>query len=127
MDQPLTAALVNRKGGCAKTSTCFHLSGLFAQDGRRCLLVDMDPQASLTQGFLGPQATEGLAKGQTVAALFDDRFDPDPAGLIVPTAFDRVWLVPGSDLLDDHNVPRPRETGDLQFALMAFLADVAGD
>jgi chromosome partitioning protein len=127
MDQPITAALVNRKGGCAKTSTCFHLSGIFGKDGRRVLLVDMDPQASLTQGLIGPQATEDLAKEQTIAGLFDDAFDPDPADLIVQTAFDRVWLIPGSELLDDHNVPKPQQAGDLQLALKTFLAEVAND
>jgi chromosome partitioning protein len=127
MDQPITIALVNRKGGCAKTSTCFHLSGVFGKEGRRCLLIDMDPQASLTQGLIGPQATESLTKGETVAALFDDAFDPDPDSLIVPTAFDRVWLIPGSDVLDDHNVPRPQEAGDVQLALKTFLSEVSGD
>lgn len=127
MDQPIAVTLVNRKGGCAKTSTCYHLSGVFAKDGLRTLLADMDPQASLTQGFIGPEATEGLSKGQTIAALFDDAFDPDPASLIVPTAFDRVSLVPGSCFLDDHNVPRPQEAGDLQLALKTFLNEIAGD
>jgi chromosome partitioning protein len=127
MDQTITGALVNRKGGCAKTSTCFHLAGIFGKDGRRVLLVDMDPQASLTQGMIGPQATEGLAKERTIAGLFDDAFDPDPADLIIQTAFDRVWLIPGSDLLDDHNVPKPQQTGDLQLALKTFLAEVASD
>ena len=45
---------LNRKGGAGKTSTCFHLSGAMARLGKRVLLLDNDPQASLTQGFWTP-------------------------------------------------------------------------
>ena len=86
MTGPITVAMLNRKGGCGKTSTCHHLAGAFAKDGRRVLLVDMDPQASLTQGLFGPQATEDLPPRSTVVGLFDDAFDPDPDALIRPTA-----------------------------------------
>jgi chromosome partitioning protein len=48
MTKPIAVAMLNRKGGCGKTSTCHHLAGSFARDGRRVLLVDMDLQASLT-------------------------------------------------------------------------------
>jgi Mrp family chromosome partitioning ATPase len=41
-------AFLNRKGGVGKTSCCHHLAGCYAQAGRRVLLVDADPQASLT-------------------------------------------------------------------------------
>lgn len=50
--------VLNRKGGVGKTSTCFHLAGQYAKQGRRVLLVDMDPQANLTEGFIGECAAE---------------------------------------------------------------------
>jgi chromosome partitioning protein len=125
MTTPIAVAMLNRKGGCGKTSTCHHLAGCFARDGRRVLLVDMDPQASLTQGFFGPQVTELLPKGRTVAALFDDAHDPDPEDLVLPTGLDRIEIVAGSNLLDDHNVPRPQETGERQLALRRFLTEAA--
>ena len=102
---PVVVAFLNRKGGVGKTSCCHHLAGCFAQSGRRVLLVDADPQASLTQGFWGPQRTEALAKDETLACLFDDALEPDPSRLIVPTAIDGVSLLPSSPLLDTHNVP----------------------
>lgn len=126
MKTPITIALLNRKGGCGKTSACHHLAGAYAKNGRRVLLIDMDPQASLTQGIFGPQATEAMPKRRTVAALFDDRLDPEPAELIVSTPLDGVMLAPGSNHLDDYNVPRPHEAGERQHALRRFLAD-AGD
>ncbi len=123
MAEPLTIAMLNRKGGCGKTSTCHHLAGAFAKEGRRVLLVDMDPQASLTQGLLGPQITEGLDPRKTVAGLFDDGFDPEPADLIRATAFEGIKLVAGSNDLDEHNIPRPQDTGDLQLTLRQFLRE----
>ena len=66
---PVITAL-NQKGGVGKTSTCYHLAGTLAQAGRRVLLVDNDPQASLTQGFLGPQATRKLDPAETIAAVY---------------------------------------------------------
>jgi chromosome partitioning protein len=125
MTTPIAVAMLNRKGGCGKTSTCHHLAGCFARDGRRVLLVDMDPQASLTQGFFGPQVTELLPEGRTVAALFDDAHDPDPEDLVLPTGLDRIEIVAGSNRLDDSNVPRPQETGERQLALRRFLTEAA--
>ena len=123
MTEPLTIAMLNRKGGCGKTSTCHHLAGAFAREGRRVLLVDMDPQASLTQGLFGPQVTESLDPRATVAGLFDDGVDPDPATLIRPTAFEKIAIVAGSNSLDDYNIPRPQETGNLQLTLRQFLRE----
>lgn len=123
MQEPLIVAMLNRKGGCGKTSTCHHLAGAFARDGRRVLLIDMDPQASLTQGLFGPQWTEGLDPRLTVAGLFDDAIDPDPDALIQPTAFENLALVPGSNALDEFNLPRPHETGEIQLTLRQFLRE----
>ena len=41
-------AVVNQKGGVAKTTTVANLGVALAQAGQRCLLVDSDPQGSLT-------------------------------------------------------------------------------
>ena len=123
MTGPIVVAMLNRKGGCGKTSTCHHLAGAFAKDGLRVLLVDMDPQASLTQGLFGPQATEALPDRSTVVGLFDDAHDPDPEELIRATAFERIKIVPGSNALDDFNVPRPQETGEIQLAVRRFLKE----
>jgi chromosome partitioning protein len=41
-------ACANQKGGSGKTTTVFNLGVALARRGRRVLLVDLDPQASLT-------------------------------------------------------------------------------
>ena len=118
-------AMVNRKGGCAKTGSTHQLSGAFAKQlGMRVLLVDMDPQASLTQGFFGPAATEALPDGKTVLALFDDSLDPDPEKVLIPTPCEGITLLAGANRLDDFNRPQPTQEGSLQTALRSFLNEV---
>ena len=124
MDAPLIASFLNRKGGVGKTSSVFHLAGSYAKSGRRVLVCDLDPQASLSQGYFGPRVVETLPKEQTVAALFDDALDPLPDDLIHETNIPNILIVPASNDLTDHNTPRPEDAGEQQYALRDLIAEI---
>ena len=57
-------SVANQKGGVAKTATCRYLADIYVSLGKKVLLIDFDPQASLTKGFdLNPELFEGVNKG----------------------------------------------------------------
>src|SRR5262249_44777052 len=95
-----TIAVLNKKGGVGKASACHHLSGTLSQKGLRVLLVDADPQASLTQGLVGPEAARAIPPQQAIAALFDDAGGPPIGELIRSTDIPGVFLLAGSEAME---------------------------
>lgn len=95
-----TLCFINQKGGCGKSSTCFHLSGCLAELGFEVLLVDADPQGSLSQAFFGSAEIERLTAEETLAVLFDDGCHRASVDLItLPTSFERISLIPANHTL----------------------------
>ncbi len=66
-------AVVNQKGGTAKTTTAVNLSAYMAMAGRRVLLVDMDPQGNATSGI-------GIAKREVQTCIYRVLIDETPIG-----------------------------------------------
>lgn len=113
-----------RKGGVGRSTLLFNLAGALSLRGLRVLTVDLDPQASISQIHLGPEAVDALPAGRSVVALMDDGFFGATAGLIQQTTIPGVDLVPGSNALARFNHPEPEKTGALQDALRDALAEV---
>ncbi|MEP3480180.1 MAG: ParA family protein [Fuerstiella sp.] len=118
---------VNRKGGVGKSSSVFHLGGFFASRGMRVLLVDNEPQHSLTNGLIGPDRAGKLSPDHTTAALFDTRRQPTAKDLIRETQFTQIDLMCGSDALDLYNGPIDNLSSDRPLVLKRFLDTVRAD
>lgn len=88
-------AFTNWKGGVAKTTSVANLGPALAERGRRVLLVDLDPQANLTEafGFLDEPAIG-------VHDLLDGAGGHDPAEALLAVG-PGVELLPGSERLGD--------------------------
>ncbi|MCC7334647.1 MAG: ParA family protein [Pirellulaceae bacterium] len=121
---PITICMINQKGGCGKSSTCFHLAGAMVEAGKRVLLMDLDPQGSLSQGFFGSTAVENVEAINTTARLFhDNAFFTTVDQLVVGTRFENISMVIANQHLARFNTPEPEETGMLQFAVREFLRE----
>lgn len=117
---------INRKGGVGKTVFCMSLGGYYSQIGKRTLLIDVDPQGSLSSGLLGTEAALSLPIRNTVASLFDDQYDPSPEEVLHPTGFDNLWLLPSHQhALDRLNLPDPQKLPlTLQTGLAMLVEEV---
>ena len=109
-------AVANQKGGVAKTTTVHSLGDALAELGERVLLVDLDPQASLTY-------STGVDPDGLEASLHDVLVGRTPAADVLITR-DGVDLLPSSiDLAgaEVHLLTRPGREHHLAKALEPLL------
>lgn len=103
-------SVINYKGGVGKTTLTANLGALLADRGYRVLLVDLDPQASLTFSFFSPEVwITDLAEKRTIKQWFEEfmmgQGDTELSDLILNLGGTSKYLtVPGGrlDLIASH-------------------------
>jgi chromosome partitioning protein len=105
-----TIAVANWKGGSGKTATALGIGYALAEAGRRVLLVDLDPQANLSDQ-LGVDETDVSVADVLLAGMHPAYPDPPLTGrAVIDTEHERLWLLPAP----------PAATGD------SFSSELAG-
>lgn len=100
-DRRQVISVVNFKGGSSKTTATIHLAQRFALRGYRVLVLDLDPQASLTTFFGFRPELEFAERGTIYDALrYDDRVPL--SAVIQKTYFHNLDMVPAGLLLSEY-------------------------
>jgi len=112
--------VINAKGGCGKSTIAMNLATYLALRGHRTLLLDMDPQAQVTDWLA---AGDGLTADRT---LLNAMLGRETMGHVIqPTGFDRLSFVASAEGLEGFGRQMTDYEG-YQTRLAQLLAEVEG-
>lgn len=121
---PRVISIANRKGGPSKTTSVINCAGVFAAQGLQVLVIDMDPQGSASNFFLGPELAENLPMATTVGTLFsEDHFLQDRSSLMVATDIRNLSIVANNVNSSPLDLPDPHDWWSHQTCILEFIQD----
>ncbi|MBR2385506.1 MAG: ParA family protein [Clostridia bacterium] len=83
-------AFSNQKGGVGKTTTCVNMAAYLANMGKKCLIVDLDPQGNATSGL-------GFLKSEIKNSVYNVMIEEMPLeDAVVKTCIDNLDILPSS-------------------------------
>ena len=83
-------AVVTQKGGVGKTTSAVNIASALGELGKKCLLVDIDPQGNATSGV-------GVDKRSVGKSTYDLLMgETDGAAAVVQTPFANLSIIPSS-------------------------------
>lgn len=95
---PRIISIANQKGGVGKTTTAINLAAALAEEGRRVLLVDLDPQGNASTGL-------GIEPEDRRFSTYDLLLEEMPLDdILMKTGIEGLWLCPATTDLSSADI-----------------------